>query len=75
MKKVVILEEGDYNLILHDLNVCKDIIKHMRKTKNVGRMEKSLDHLLELLTGQDSSMRDLKNRIDLVKSLATVDWR
>ena len=64
MKKAIILEEGDYNLVVSALNAAKDVLKRMKKTQNVGHLEYHIDRAIRLLKDEDSSIRDLKNRIE-----------
>lgn len=75
MKKVAIIEEGDYDLILHKLAVATDILKRMRKTKNVNSAMHHIDDAIDLLTGECSSVKDLKRSIDDARSSAIRDWR
>lgn len=63
MRKVIILEECDYNLIMSSLRSSKDVLKHMSQTKNSRRVASYVDEAIRLLTEEDSSVRDMKNRI------------
>lgn len=58
MKKVIMLEEGDYNLVMSALRSSKDVLKRMRNTKNVGCVDYYVSRAIELLTSEDSSTSD-----------------
>lgn len=75
MKKVAIIEDCDYDLILEELNVAKDYLKSMRKTRNSNGAMRHIDNAIDILTGECSSTKDIKHAIDDARSAAIVDWR
>lgn len=68
MKKVIILEERDYKKIMNELERAKEVLTRMRRTQNRGYVEYHIDNALHWLTGEDSSLKDLRN------SIPTIDY-
>lgn len=67
MKKAMILEEGDYNLVMTSLSASKDVLKRMSQTKNVRRVAYHIDAAVRVLTEDDSSTRDIKDRLSFLE--------
>lgn len=68
MKKVIMLEEGDYNELLHVLADTVSTIKQMRKSFTRDHLQYLTEKAVDILKFKDSPTDDLDLRIQRLEN-------
>ena len=68
MKKVVMLEQSDYNELLSVLKDAESSVKNMRKSFTKDHLSYLLTKAIDILQAEDSSTDDLNMRLDRLEN-------